>query len=120
MAKTEQKFEYRIKLGPKHKLSISIFKNQQDDVVLNLRKFYLGDDEETWLPDRQGLTMHLEQAVKLRKITKLLEEIADDAPEPNFGKKKKSKDKDEEPKSKKSKKKKSKKDDDDDEEDDDE
>lgn len=86
----EKKFEYRIKLGPKHKLSISIFKNQNDDVVLNLRKFYLNDKEE-WRPDKQGLTMHLEQASKLRKITKLLEEVADDAPEPDFGKKSSSK-----------------------------
>ena len=33
------------------------------------------------------MTMHLEQAKSLRKITKALEEVADDAPEPDFAKK---------------------------------
>ena len=86
----KSKFEKVFKLGPKHKLSVSIFKNQNDEVVLNLRKFYKNDEDE-WRPDKQGLTMHLEQAKKLRLATKALEEVADDAPEPDFGKKSKSK-----------------------------
>lgn len=82
------KFEKFIKLGPKHKLSVSIYKNQNDEVVLNLRKFYLHDaDEDEWRPDKQGLTMHLDQAKKLRLITKALEEVQDEAPEPSWGKK---------------------------------
>ncbi len=84
------KFEYMFKLGEKHKLSVSVFKNQDDKPVLNLRKFYLTEDEE-WRPDRQGLTMHFEQVTKLRKALKLLEEVADDAPDADFGPKKKAK-----------------------------
>lgn len=80
---------YTIKLGPKHKLDISVFKNQDDAVVLNLRKFYRNAEDE-WRPDKQGLTMHLDQASALRKITKALEEVAEDAPEPDFAKKGKS------------------------------
>lgn len=91
-SKEDVKFEYRFKLGAKHKLSVSIFKNQNDEVVLNLRKFYLADeDEDVWRPDKQGLTMHLEQSGKLMKAIKKLEEVAEDAPEPEFGKKSKGK-----------------------------
>lgn len=106
------KFEYKIKLGDKHKLSISVFKNQDDKPVLNLRKFYLADEDE-WRPDRQGLTMHFEQVGKLRKALKLLEEVADDAPDADFGDKKK-KGKKDDSKSKKSKPKKARDEEDDD------
>ena len=102
------KFEYMFKLGDKHKLSVSVFKNQDDKPVLNLRKFYLADDDE-WRPDRQGLTMHFEQVAKLRKALKLLEEVADDAPDADFGPKKKNSKKE----SKKSKKAKDEDDEDD-------
>ncbi len=110
MAKSKDdgpKFEYRISLGEKHKLSVSVFKNQDDQPVLNLRKFFATEDGE-WRPDRQGLTMRFEQVTKLRKALKLLAEVADDAPEADFGpKKKKGKD------NKKSKKRKDEDDEDD-------
>jgi hypothetical protein len=109
------KFEYVFTLGDKHKLSVSVFKNQDDKPVLNLRKFYLSSEDE-WRPDRQGLTMHFEQVTKLRKALKLLEEVADDAPEADFGDKKKKgkKDKNDDAKGKKSKSKKAKDEDEDD------
>lgn len=107
------KFEYMFKLGDKHKLSVSVFKNQDDKPVLNLRKFYLSSDDE-WRPDRQGLTMHFEQVTKLRKALKLLEEVADDAPDADFGDKKKKGKKDDVKGSKKSKPKKTKDEDEDD------
>lgn len=106
------KFEYMFKLGDKHKLSVSVFKNQDDKPVLNLRKFYLADGDE-WRPDRQGLTMHFEQVGKLRKALKLLEQVADDAPDADFGDKKKKSKKDD-TKGKKSKPKKAKEEDDED------
>ncbi len=105
MAKSKDdgpKFEYRISLGEKHKLSVSVFKNQDDQPVLNLRKFFATEDGE-WRPDRQGLTMRFEQVAKLRKALKLLAEVADDAPDADFGDKKK-KGKKDDAKSKKSKK----------------
>ncbi len=110
------KFEYMFKLGDKHKLSVSVFKNQDDKPVLNLRKFFLTEDDE-WRPDRQGLTMHFEQVTKLRKALKLLEEVADDAPDADFGPKKK-KAKDTEGKKSKKETKKGKKSKDEDDEDD--
>lgn len=89
---TDTKFEYKFTLGEKHKLSISVFKNQNGDSVLNLRKFYLSSEDD-WRPDRQGLTLHMEKSDKLIKAIKLLAEVADDAPEADFGDtKKKSKD----------------------------
>lgn len=106
----DTEFEKWIRLGDKFMLSVSIFKNQEKEVVLNLRKFFLTKDEEEWRPDKQGLTMHLSEAKKLRIITKALEEIQDEAPKPSWA----SKDKKEEKTSKKSKKRKDEDEDDDD------
>jgi hypothetical protein len=120
MASEGPKTEYFIKLGDKHKLSISVFKNQDGDPVLNLRKFFLTSDGEEWRPDRQGLTMRMDQQVKLRKAIKALSELdEDDVPEADFGDKKKGKNKEDKKGTKSSKtNKKSKKQRGDDDEDD--
>jgi len=72
-----------IKLSDNQRLEISVFARTEGDdedatVYLNLRKFYRTKKDPQWKPARQGMTLPLDLAKKLRVKMKSVQEAAED------------------------------------------
>lgn len=81
---TNDALEQTIKLSDNLKLQINVFAREEDDektVYVNLRKFYRTQKDRTWKPGRQGLTIPMELAKKLRVKFKAVCEAAEEDPD---------------------------------------
>lgn len=68
----------RIKLTDSTCVEISIFKDKDKGLHLNLRKFYKTKSSDTWLPAKQGITIPIEKGVKVRKAIREVLDSPDD------------------------------------------
>lgn len=68
----------RIKLTDSTCVEVSVFKDKDDGLHLNLRKFYKTRSSDTWLPAKQGITIPIEKGVKVRKAIREVLDSPDD------------------------------------------
>lgn len=75
--KSNEELVRHIKLSEHTRLTISVFAidgKAGRDVQFNIRKFYRTQNDPTWKPARQGITLPLQLMSKFRKRTKDIEE----------------------------------------------
>jgi hypothetical protein len=94
-----------IKIDDSNKIVVDSFLNDEGEKFLNVRKFWKKDENADWIPTRQGMSVHVDNAPRLIKALRLaLANVDEEArtlePRDNKGK---SKSKDEESAKKKSK-----------------